>query len=695
MSINKNTTMKYILIFLSLILLGTQLQGQQAFQWAVNAGSANKDIVNAICSEKGDFYITGSYSDIFYSEGKEINSAGGTDIYLVKFNKDGKSSWVKSYGGLGNDEANCLVIGDKDLFIAGSINGDVSFSGKEYSGNGSAIFVASYADNGKTQWLSRFNYEGNVTVDALQYLTDGKLLLGGFVYGTLEAGDETLKSKGVSRAYSLIISADGDVEKAILSSGKGNHRLISAANTADNCKYMLFSISGKFNYGSEGLQCSSGNVSRGVVLVKTSKDDAVLWHKVYECPDYSEGIKVVANSEGGVYAIANFTNDFVLEDTVLHTNGQLQTAIIAYNKDGDQEWVQHIKSPTKCKTIDAVLSHSGELLVTGSYRNQYSCGDIEESGEEAMGDLFLLQFDKEGHPVWHDEPGEKAASFSKAITLDEDGNVVLTGSFRNELTIGEQVLVPIGNQDILVAKYFNCGQNLVKIADATPICPGTTKELKASNGFDTYLWNGSIYSKSIMVDEPGTYKVVATDNLGCSSTDTANIILADIPELNLGEDATLTEGDEIVLLAQEGFVSYQWDDGFVGPSRSVTYNANKEPTIYSLVAETESGCLASDSITINFVGENLELSPLSPFSSFSVYPNPVVDKLNWYINLYDPTTIIVKLTAPNGMLFFEETIDKYLPNTIKTIDMGNMVSGNYLLSFECKGVVVNEKIVKN
>lgn len=89
-------------------------------------------------------YIVAGYTDSF--------GAGGSDVYLVKTDKNGEAAWARTYGGVGTEHAYCvqqtldggyIVAGDVDIFPAFKTdvylvktyaNGDVDWTG-QYGGS--------------------------------------------------------------------------------------------------------------------------------------------------------------------------------------------------------------------------------------------------------------------------------------------------------------------------------------------------------------------------------------------------------------------------------------------------------------------------------------------------------------------------------------------------------------------------------
>ena len=74
-------------------------------------------------------YITGAYTSTSYFSPVGVNSRGGTDIYLTKFNKDGVLIDVVTAGGVNNDAGADLVLDkDENIYITGYFEGQADFS---------------------------------------------------------------------------------------------------------------------------------------------------------------------------------------------------------------------------------------------------------------------------------------------------------------------------------------------------------------------------------------------------------------------------------------------------------------------------------------------------------------------------------------------------------------------------------------
>jgi gliding motility-associated-like protein len=134
----------------------------------------------------------------------------------------------------------------------------------------------------------------------------------------------------------------------------------------------------------------------------------------------------------------------------------------------------------------------------------------------------------------------------------------------------------------------------VFLGNDTSICSGTNLLLDPGSGFKKYQWSTGATSQQIMVSDAGSYSVTATDNNGCKSGDTLQIVsVFAIPVLHLGNDTSLCQGEVLPLNAGPGFNSYEWNTGAVTQNIVAAY-----PGTYVVQVGDNHLCRASDSISI-------------------------------------------------------------------------------------------------
>jgi gliding motility-associated-like protein len=148
--------------------------------------------------------------------------------------------------------------------------------------------------------------------------------------------------------------------------------------------------------------------------------------------------------------------------------------------------------------------------------------------------------------------------------------------------------------------------------------------LDATTPGATYLWSTGATTPTLSVGSTGTYWVEVQQGQ-CSASDTVQVTFLPTPQVDLGTDTTLCEGDVLVLdVTQQGAV-YLWQDG----STAATLTVSQAGT-YSVVVDLQ-GCTASASVQVAFVdvgaldlgadatlcpGESLPLDALVPGATY-------------------------------------------------------------------------------
>ena len=192
------------------------------------------------------------------------------------------------------------------------------------------------------------------------------------------------------------------------------------------------------------------------------------------------------------------------------------------------------------------------------------------------------------------------------------------------------------------------------------------------------LWSTGSIDSEISVSSSGTYSVFVQAPDGCTSQDQVGVTFFDYPELDLGLDTAVCEGDEIRLQAGDPGLDYIWNTGQLSREIFVTQSG-----VYH-VQVTNGYCLSLD--TIELIFHSLPVQPFLPeyeycfeasnesfyldaknIGSSYVWNN---DSLSRVFIVPSPGTYSVLVTTENGCgLQFETTVTQqciealFVPNS--------------------------------
>lgn len=147
----------------------------------------------------------------------------------------------------------------------------------------------------------------------------------------------------------------------------------------------------------------------------------------------------------------------------------------------------------------------------------------------------------------------------------------------------------------IIRPYFVCAGFMPGVSPGynVGICQGLDATLTATAG-QSYLWSpGGETTQSITVNTPGTYSVEVTNIYGCAATSpTVTVVVAQAPEVNLGNDTTVC--GSYTLDAGGPFANYSWSGG----TSSNQYLNVTSTGKYIVVVTDTLGCVGIDSIDI-------------------------------------------------------------------------------------------------
>jgi hypothetical protein len=324
-----------------------------------------------------------------------------------------------------------------------------------------------------------------------------------------------------------------------------------------------------------------------------------------------------------------------------------------------------------------LIDNLGGAIITGSMGDTLELGALTVNPEYGSNSALVVQFTPQGMATWADCISGNGRNFSNGAAIDRAGNLYLTGAFSNSFEKGSDALASFGDQDVFLAKYFNCATTQGEILGNSVVCPGLSTLLSIEPGYNHVIWNDTISDQNyILADKPGKYWVSMLDKHGCLLADTLSLERVEASAFSLGNDVSLPVENALLLKAPERYNHYRWQDN----SDNATFLAraeNEMPGVYTywLSATDSLGCPVADTLTVLFYRAQGWEDPGKVM--LTVYPNPVIDWLTWSLNAERPCPLIVELTDDNGKLVLNQDIPQYQPGVAMKIDFSDIPPGAY------------------
>lgn len=190
-------------------MLLIKLDANGNHQWTKSIGGSDNETVNSIYQTFDGGYILAGNTYSF--------SAGLNDFYIVKTDVSGNITWSKSVGGASNDNAYSIIQTTDSGYIAVGLSSS--------AGAGSTDVLATKLDkNGNVSWMKTYGGTGDDRANSVQQTTDGGYIIAG-VTNSFGAGgydfyllaidssgnlswNKTFGGAGAEWAYSAQITSD-------------------------------------------------------------------------------------------------------------------------------------------------------------------------------------------------------------------------------------------------------------------------------------------------------------------------------------------------------------------------------------------------------------------------------------------------------------------------------------------------------
>jgi subtilisin family serine protease len=367
--------------------------------WKEQLGTLAFDSANGVAVDaSGNAYIAGRTAGNL-----EGSSAGLSDAFLAKYDKNGILQWKQQDGTLGYDEAKGIAVDALgNSYVTGWTDGEL--------GGSRDAWLSKYDSNGILQWkkllsssVSNENTGYDISKGAITLGQDGAVYLTGYTQGNLDGAN-----RGQADAFVAKFDSNGDrVWVRQVGSGAWDEANGAAADSDGNV-YIAGITQGKLGDAQQG--------DKDAWVAKFNSNGTRQWVQQLGTVASDEALGVAVDAEGRVYLAG-------------HTRGWL-----GENYSNPDDWLGD---------IDAYWRgiHGDRSGLGGTYYGE--------------GDAWVAQFDSDGKLAWKRLLGTTEADLATGIAADATG-VYVTG------TTGGNVVKTVGGDDAFVAKYDARGALLWK-----------------------------------------------------------------------------------------------------------------------------------------------------------------------------------------------------------------------------------------
>jgi uncharacterized delta-60 repeat protein len=378
----------------------------------------------------GNIYVTGYAGS---GEGLDGNtSAGGDDIFLVKYNSSGVKQWTKQLGTSSSDSGNGVTVDSSDnIYVTGYTGGGLDTN---TNAGGTDLFLIKYNSSGTKQWTEQLGTSsqdiGNeVTVDSSNNI---------YVTGTTAGGLDTNTNSGDRDIFLVKYNSSGTKQWTQQLGTNGND--FGEGVTVDSSDNIY--VTGTTAGGLDGNTHLGG--SWDIFLVKYNSSGTKQWTQQLgtSSDDGAQGVTV--DSSDNIY-VTGWTSGGLDGNT---SSGADDLILVKYLDNGTKVWTEQLGTSSQDTGYGVTVDSSDNLYVTGP-----TSGGLDGNTNAGDSDLFLVKYNSSGTKQWTKQLGTSANDKGNEVTVDNSSNIYITGYTSGGLDGNTNA----GGTDLFLIKYNSDG----------------------------------------------------------------------------------------------------------------------------------------------------------------------------------------------------------------------------------------------
>lgn len=423
------------------------------FEWTISAGGSQHDKTRGIAVDPaGNILLTGEFTGTATFGEQTLTAVGSMDFFVAKVDPHGKFLWVRSGGGnlidrgyaIASDHlGNCYVTGHFQSPEATFDQHTIKTRG-DYD-----LFVAKYDAQGKLAWLKSgggtgYDYGHGIAADKL-----GNVFVTGAVVGEGIFDGGPIGHVGTAHVFCLAMNADGQVKWMRAAEGQGSssgHGI--AADQQGNC-YVGGYASGNASFGGQKLTTPTGH---DILVAKFDAQGKLGWLHAGHGSSNAMIHEITADSDGNVWASGMFQGELKLADRAVTNQGQHDLLLTSFDSTGMRLWTKTAGGTGIDYGLGVATDGHGNSYLTGSFTGRVEFDGTPHEPRTAASDIMIVKYNRSGTLRWFQQAGSDRTDHAYTIVSDHQGNLYLSGACSGPAKFGSHSIANHGSNDIFLAK---------------------------------------------------------------------------------------------------------------------------------------------------------------------------------------------------------------------------------------------------
>jgi len=200
------------------------------------------------------------------------------------------------------------------------------------------------------------------------------------------------------------------------------------------------------------------------------------WAKCFN-GNYVYAYSVTKDNSGNNFVVGSFDDYLSIDGHSINSAGSSDIFIAKIDHTGNCLWVKRAGGSLEDLAKDVTVDNNGNILITGSFKGVASFESIQITSTNQSADVFVAKYSKEGSCLWVKQSVGNSSEQGEKIKFTSDGKILIAGIYNDQVFFGSIQLMPINS-----SSGFN---------DAFMASLDTSGSFVWANSFGSYYWDTS------------------------------------------------------------------------------------------------------------------------------------------------------------------------------------------------------------
>ncbi|MDB4924291.1 MAG: type sorting protein [Mucilaginibacter sp.] len=405
---------------------------------------------------------------------KNLTAVGSFDGYIAKYNTNGLLIWAVSIGGTGIDQPSALDLdANGNIIITGQFDSPTLTAGafSLQSAGGSDAFIIRLDNSGSFVWGKTIGGTGNDVGNKIVSDASGNLVEVVQFQSTVNVGGTSVTAKGATDGLIIKYDQTGNVLwNFSLGATGGDNSVIDVLTDKNKNIVVSGYINGTVDFNPLG---SANNVSgeNSMYVAQYSPSGILIWVNVITgtSTNYNYNIHLCADAQNNIYVDGMFAAPLNFGTAAMLTpTGNQDIFLAKYSDVGAFQWYKDIGGVnSSVNNYGLIMGGDNNIYITGDFAGTINFNSLTSGvayvADHGIRDMFLAKYDLNGSYIWAFGLGNSSCGNNlgrSAAAVNSNNDVLLTGSFCSTVNFdGSNCVSPYpvtaqsSTRDLFIAKY--------------------------------------------------------------------------------------------------------------------------------------------------------------------------------------------------------------------------------------------------